>query len=176
MQAVEPITVAVPARQDATLADLFAELGFGEGNGDWVAREFTDFAVPWSGDQKVYLYLESGEPKCLHSLYSREAENQGHFFELPNAHGLFCIALELKKNPRPELEFFTGVLYAFGAARPVMREKVSHQTHRMVKLADVLTPVLYIEKGQPKSIYTMWHSGAVETSLVAFHEPAVIDG
>lgn len=167
----KPVLIQVPILPISMGAIYDDLLDFGTGNGDGVAKNFELVSRPWNENHLVWLCPQLSETKfdCIHSLYGAVMQEQSLFYELLGVHGLYCLAAHLKQAVHPALKSFTGVVHALNGS--MMSEKVgmSHGRQAPWKAYDLLTPVLYIENGQPRSIYTKWHSDiAEESALVAF--------
>lgn len=165
----QKIVLHVPAQPEATLAQLNDILGFGLDNGGNIAEWFKEDAQRWSEDHLVWLFSQSNAQfDCVHSLYSAVMAEQSTFFELLSIHGLFCLAAHLKQTESSSLQSFTGLVYAFGSSKSSKKMVLNHKQHVGVETTDLLTPVLFIENGHPRSVYTMWHSDDTDESLVGF--------
>ena len=166
------IVLQVPAWPDATLADIYNNiLKFGLNNGDGVAKNFEEAAMRWPEDRPVCLCPIQPDANfdCIHSLYGSVMPLQTTAINLLGVHGLFCLAAYLKQNESTDLQSFTGVVHALGGSKLSEKTGMNHNRGAPWRGFDLLTPVLYIEQGRPRSIYTMWHSDDTEdASLIAF--------
>ena len=154
------LIVQVPAKPNSSLAELAEALGF-EGA---IANQFKEDAPRWPRDHLVWLCFPRSLATfdCIHSLYSNTVSAQGTFCKFLGVHGLYCLASHLKQNPCAELTDFSGLVHAFGASKAGNKTVLNNEAHIGFDALDLLTPVLYIENGVPRSIYTEWHSDAAE--------------
>jgi hypothetical protein len=154
------LIVQVPAQPDFSLTELAKDLGFETAVAGW----FEENAPRWPQDHLVWLCFPHSLATfdCVHSLYGATVSAQGIFYKFLGVHGLYCLAAHLKQNPCPELKDFSGLVHAFGASKAGIKTVLNHEAHIGFDALDLITPVLYIENGVPRSIYTEWHSSEAE--------------
>jgi len=156
------------------LSEIYAKhlrFGYGNGDGDGVAERFENTAEHWDGDRLVSLcpQLPGIELDCVHSLYGSAMEQQSFAYNLIGTRGIYCLAAYLAQNPCADLAEFTGIVYAFGGSK--ISEKIGMNCERGSPWTghDLQVPVLFLENGRPRSIYTMWHADTPEAdALVAY--------
>jgi hypothetical protein len=164
------VLLRVPALQ-MPIAEIYAtHLSFGYGNGDNVAKNFPEPAC-WVKDRYVWLcpLQPDAELDCVHSLYGEVMKGQTFAINLLDVHGLYCLGAYLKQTACAELLPFTGLVHAFAGSKMATRIGMNHEHGSPWESYDLLTPVLFLENGRPRSIYTMWHTDKPEAaSLIAF--------
>ncbi len=173
----KPIIIQVPALLAPIEAIYDTLLHFGPDNGDTVAKFFEPVSKPWKEDHLVWLspQLET-KVDCLHALYAATLPAQSTFVKLLGVHGLYCLAAHLMQVEHPALKSFTGVVHAFAGSMPAQKTVLNHERGVAFDSHDFTTPVLFLEHGRPRSIYTMWHSeGTEDNSLIAFCGSAAME-
>jgi len=158
------LVVQVPAQPNCSLADLAKALGFEIA----VAKWFGVSAPRWPQDHLVWLFIPHSLATfdCVHSLYSATVSTQETFRKFLGAHGLYCLATHLMQSPCPELKHFSGLVHAFGASKAGNKKVFNHEVGIGFDALDLMTPVLYIENGVPRSIYAEWHSSQAEDPCI----------
>lgn len=164
--------VQIPTTGTQSLVELSKRAGLFDPMSQAVAKLYNkETSNPEDSDGKI-LWISSfrGKTDCLHSQYAVATKSQTGLSRLLTIMGLFALAVSLHENRKHKhpMNRFTGVIYAFGSARCAENTVLNYESHTGHRVLDMQTPVLWIEKGIPKSTYFIWHTEHGENGNVAW--------